>query len=66
MEREGSLTPRRRSPVREHPFLALYLAALAVVWVVTIATWTVRSGQVPLDRVPEAASGTVGGSGDAA
>ena len=41
------MTQRRRSLVREHPFLALYLAALAVVWVVTIATWTVRSGQPP-------------------
>ena len=37
----------RRSLVRGHPFLAAYLAALVLVWLVTVATWTVRPGEPP-------------------
>ena len=37
----------RRSLVRDHPFLAAYLGALAAVWAFSIATWTVRGGQPP-------------------
>lgn len=36
-----------RAFVSAHPFLALYLVALAVVWGVTVATWTIGSGQPP-------------------
>lgn len=36
-----------RSLVRDHPFLVLYLVALAIVWGVTAATWTVRDGEPP-------------------
>lgn len=34
----------RRSLVRGHPFLVTYLVALAVVWLLSVATWAVDDG----------------------
>ena len=42
-----TIAGERRSLMRAHPFLVAYLAALAAVWLVTIATWTVRPGEPP-------------------
>lgn len=42
-----TVVPGRRSVAKEHPFLVLYLVVLAVVWVVSIATWTLREGEPP-------------------
>lgn len=46
--------PSPISPVRAHPYLAAYGAAFLVVWVVTIATWTLRPAATP-DLHPAAA-----------
>lgn len=34
----------RRSLVRGHPFLLTYLVALAVVWLLSVVTWTIDGG----------------------
>jgi hypothetical protein len=40
--------PGRTSLVRSHPFLAAYAAVLLVAWLVTVATWSTRPGELPV------------------
>jgi hypothetical protein len=43
----------RWASVRGHPFLVAYLAALVVVWGVTVATWEVRRGTLELAPIAQ-------------
>lgn len=46
--------PSLMAPIRAHPYLAAYGAAFLAIWVVTVATWTIRPATTP-DIHPTAA-----------